>query len=79
MLQQWPGPMSRGRGGSISELPCSALPLPRVPVIGLRYVDPKGGGVNTSRRFRENLPTPRQPMISTLFNWPPTEFSISEN
>lgn len=43
MLQQWPGPTSRGRGGSISELPCSALPLPTVPVIGLRYVDPKGG------------------------------------
>lgn len=46
MLQRWPGPTNRGRGGSIGGLTCSALPLPlpTVPVIGLRYVDPKGGG-----------------------------------
>lgn len=79
MLQQWPGPTSRGRGGSIHEFPCSTLTLPTVPVIGLRYVDPEGGGANTSRRFRKSLPTPRQPIIFMLFNWLPTEFSISEN
>lgn len=49
MLQQWPGPTSRGRGGSIHELPCSALTIPTVHVIGLRYVDPK-------RRWSEHKP-----------------------
>lgn len=44
MLQQWPGLTNRGCGGSIDELACSALPLPTVPVIGLRYVDSTGGG-----------------------------------
>lgn len=74
MLQQWPGPTSRGRGGSIHELPCSALTLPTVHVIGLRYVDPK-------RRWSEHKPPILEEfaIISMLFNWPPTEFSISEN